>query len=609
MNLLCILTFILGVISVDCKNRKGHIKKKREGAALAIPKGKYKLGIFSSYKPTICGVAQFTENMIKGLKKNDPGIEIEVFNICKYNPQKPRKIQGVQVRDVFCTYETEKSEFKKLAEYVKKRKFDGVIVNHEYYLIASFKHFEDLVKDLKTTQAKVYTYLHTPVSYPPPDKKEHIRKIAAISDSVIVMSWKAKHYLHHSYGIPKKKIVYFPHGIKTAKIDKKILKYLEIPKDKFIVYTDGIMHEQKGIERMVHALQSLKQKNALGNILVLVAGLSSSGTQYMEKIQKMINDKKLGKHFKWIKKFLSNEEMATLHRRADVYFTLFEEVIPTSGTLTYAMYSGDAIISTPYRYALELLGADHDRKKGTNREALKTLIQEKPKVAHAGIAVPFRNTGGFLASAILKYKNNPKFRKLLKVRSKRRVKGYSWKNVSNYIAYYLKTGKNIYINKDPYKNTYIPSQCIWSKEIKTFFTEINRSEIKNKNYLVYKDNFVRIEAKVNKGMIRKIRVEGKKKDKNPISIVKGRIEVFPTNHIVVTQKKKRECTIRTPNIIFRLRFIRKTKAVEMKVLFENIHGSATGVIGSSLRQKYDLTKPGAPSTEHFILSKNAARIA
>lgn len=606
MNPLCILVLLLGVVLAGSKQKK--TKQGREGRPLAIPKRKYKLGIFSSYKPTICGVAQFTENMIKSLKKNDPRMEIEVFNICKYNPQPPRKRDGVKIRDVYCTIGTELSEFKGLSKYVKNNNFDGVIVNHEYYLIPSYKHFENLVSDLKSAGTKVYTLLHTPVSYPVSEKKKHIKKIAKLSDSVIVMSWKAKHYLYHSYGVPKKKIMYFPHGIEKASVNRKILKYLEIPKNKFIVYTDGIMHEQKGIERMVDALLVLKQRNALGNILVLVAGLSSPGTQYMERIQEKINSKNLKKNFKWIKKFLSNEEMATLHRRADVYFTLFEEVIPTSGTLTYAMYSGNAIVSTPYRYALELLGVDYDKKHGTNRKALKTLIQEKSKIAHSGIAVPFRNTGPFLADAILKYKEDPKFRKRMKARNKRRVRNYSWKNVSNYIAYYLKTGKNMYVNRDPYKNTYMPSQCKWGNKIKSFHRRIDKREIENRNYLLYKDSFVRIEVKIENGLIRKVRVEGNRKGKDPIVIGQGRIKVFTSNKIEILQKKKRECVIYTPNMIFRLKYTAKTKSVEMKVLYENIHGCATGVIGSTLRQKYDLTKPAVPSIGHYILNKSTARI-
>ncbi|KAI5189869.1 hypothetical protein NEMIN01_0732 [Nematocida minor] len=605
MKLATVLIGLVGLLMVHC--RKKQKNAEIEGSPLEIPKGKYKLGIFTSYKPTICGIAQFSENMIDSLKKADPGIEIEVFNICRHDPKPPRRVDGIKVTDVYCTHNTEKSEFKILADYVKKSKFDGVLVNHEYYLISTFTHFENLVSDLKETGTTVHTFLHTPISYPPPDKQQHIRKVAASSDKVIVMSWKAKHYLHHSYGIPKKKIIYFPHGIKTAAASKKILKDLDIPSDKFIVYTDGIMHEQKGVERMINALWLLKQKGKIDNILVLVAGLSSSGTQYMENIERLAHARKLQNNFRWIKKFLSNEEMATLHKRADVYFTLFEEVIPTSGTLTYAMYSGDAIITTPYRYSLELLGADHNKTRGTDQSSLETLIKEKSKVAYSGITVPFRRSAYPLAEAILKYKNNPELRRLFKLRSKERVKQYNWDNVANYIAYYFKTKKNKYINEDPYKNNFMPSRCKWDTKIKTFFETIIPVKVENKPYLLYKDYFVRIEVKAADGKIKKILIEGRKKDA-PVSFGHGKILVVPSKHVDILSSNKNECYIYTPNMIFVVSYNKKHKCVFMEVLFENIYGNATGLFGCTLRQKYDLTKPSIPTVDHFVLTGSSSRL-
>ncbi|OAG31110.1 hypothetical protein NEDG_01884 [Nematocida displodere] len=570
----------------DCKGQKKTPRK-------------YKLGVFTTYKPTICGIAQFSANMVNGIKKSDKNIEVEIFNIVKSNPGPPRWVDGVKVRDILCTPNSEPKEFRALASYVKANHFNGVIINHEYWLISRYKHYEVLTAAISATGTAVYTLLHTPHSYPTAARKRHVRKVAASSTNVFVMSWKGKHYLHHSYGIPKSKIVYFPHGIKTARVNKSHLKSLKIPAGKFIIYSDGIMHREKGLVRIVEALTILKKRKQISNILLLVAGINSKGSKYMEQITEMIRRRDLKNHFMWIPKFLSIEEMATLHNRANVYITLFDEVIPTSGTLTYAMFVGGTIISTPYRYSVELLGVDNTPGQGTSNKAINDLRHEKGRIAYAGACVPFHRPE-VLANIIDRLKKNPALAKKLRKRSKQRVKGYSWKNVSAHIAKFLKTKDKKPINPDPYTTPFLLSECIWNKkDITNFLGSQVATTLVNGTYLLYKDSFIKITASVANRQLQRMNIKTLSPKNSTRKLSRGRLSIDQNQHLEITAYNSNYAWVITPNIVFVVGYQKSDKSLFFKVLFENMHGNATGGLGTSLRQKYDLTKPPALGFDRF----------
>ncbi|KAI5186834.1 hypothetical protein NEHOM01_1735 [Nematocida homosporus] len=580
-------------------------------AVFRFPKSSkpYKLGIFTTYKPTVCGIAQFSENMIKGLLKAAPNVQIEVFNAVRCPPGPPRVSKGIKIRDVYCMSSYEVSEFDRLANYIAQEQFDGVLINHEFGIIGNHAHFVDLLKLLKRTKADRYTMIHTPMSYPAKEQRAHLRAVATHSTNVFVMSWKAKHYLHHTYGIPEHKIVYFPHGISRRTPSKAVLRKFGLAPERFIIYCDGILHPNKGIDRIIKALAILKDRGKIDNILLLVAGTNSKNGRYMQRaIYPLIRRHRLEKHFRWIPRFLTNKEMATLHKRANIYLTLFNEVIPTSGTLTYAMYAGDAIISTPYRYSLELLGVDNHPQHGTNLRRMNALRHEKKVIGYAGVSVPFANPE-HLADAILDIKNNPELSQTLEKNALHRTKGYSWTNVARHIAHFLQTKEAVALNPDPYKNCYVPSSCAWTPhKITSFFTPTTIKNFPDGYYLIYLDSFVKITGHISNQQIKRIFVQPRQKP-NRTSKLKRKtyhnrsktIQLTTSPHVSLENSAKNRYTILTPNIAFEIRYLPKSRAVSFVVLYENIHGCASGMLGCTLRQKYDLTKPPVPQPSHFRL--------
>ncbi|MFC1765435.1 glycosyltransferase [Planctomycetota bacterium] len=78
---------------------------------------------------------------------------------------------------------------------------------------------------------------------------------------------------------------------------------------------------------------------------------------YRHRLEQLVSDLGMERHVVFQDLFVSQEQLCDYMAAADVYvmpYACAEQV--TSGTLSYALGTGCAIVSTPYWYAQELLG-------------------------------------------------------------------------------------------------------------------------------------------------------------------------------------------------------------------------------------------------------------
>ncbi|MFC2170274.1 glycosyltransferase, partial [Acidobacteriota bacterium] len=82
----------------------------------------------------------------------------------------------------------------------------------------------------------------------------------------------------------------------------------------------------------------------------------SSGEEYRNYIKLLVEKNDLRKHVYFFDKYVSNEELFGYLSAIDIYITPYlHEAQITSGTLSYAIGAGAAVVSTPYWHAKELL--------------------------------------------------------------------------------------------------------------------------------------------------------------------------------------------------------------------------------------------------------------
>ena len=127
-----------------------------------------------------------------------------------------------------------------------------------------------------------------------------------------------------------------------------------------MILTFGLLSPDKGIENVIKALPPILARHPDTVYIVLGAThphvKESHGEMYRLSLENLAQRLGVDSNIIFHNRFVSLEELSEFLSAADVYITPYlNPEQSTSGTLAYAVGSGRAVVSTPYRHARELL--------------------------------------------------------------------------------------------------------------------------------------------------------------------------------------------------------------------------------------------------------------
>jgi len=308
----------------------------------------------STYSPRECGIATFTKDLIDSVDLLGELAPTRVISINEidttYNYD--RRVKQ-QIRQDF------EEDYIQAAKYINSSRIDVVNVQHEFGIYGGDwgKH---ILAFLEKLQKPVVTTLHT-VQPDFESKARHVLKeIAALSKVVVVIARTARKILKN-YGIPVWKIRVIQHGCPDIPfVDSDNMKPSLNLKGKTVLSTFGLMSRGKGIEYAIQALRSLVEKHP--ETIYLVIGEThpevrkTEGEAYRNSLVRLVNELGLRDHVRFQNQFLTKRELIRYLHATDIYVTPYlgpNQI--SSGTLTYALGAGKAVVSTPYLHARELL--------------------------------------------------------------------------------------------------------------------------------------------------------------------------------------------------------------------------------------------------------------
>jgi len=313
-----------------------------------------KVVFISSFPPRRCGIATFASDLIESTALAAKG-EFEPLVVAmrsgdhKYDEPVKFEIRQNVKSDYICA-----------ADYINFSHVDIVSVQHEFGLFGgeAGAYLSLLLKRLK---APVITTLHTVLDDPNPGYYESLVDICKASYRVITMNERGVSMLRDIYKIPTRKIKLIAHGIPDLPfVDSNYYKHKFGLEDRRTILTFGLLNQNKGIEVMLKAMPAIVK--AEPSVIYIILGmthpnvLKQEGESYRFGLQQMVKDLNLQEHVIFHNRFVDDKELHNFLCAADIYVTPYlNEKQLTSGTLSFAVGTGKAVVSTPYWAATELL--------------------------------------------------------------------------------------------------------------------------------------------------------------------------------------------------------------------------------------------------------------
>ncbi len=320
--------------------------------------GVRKIALLGNHLPRRCGIATFTSDLADAIAAELRGTECTVLAM-----NEPAREYDYPERVAFEIGEGDVASYRRAAEFVNVGGADVVSLQHEYGIFGGRAGMLvlDFVRELRMP---LVTTLHTILAEPNASQRAVMDELTSLSERIVVMSANGAELLARVHAVDPRKIDVLPHGIPSLPVAKASKDTLGLEGNE-VILTFGLLSPDKGIEHVIDALPAILA--ARPNAVYVVLGVTHphvkerDGEAYRFMLESRARRIGVDSSIVFHDRFVSHEELVQFLSAADIYVTPYlntEQI--TSGTLAYAVGCGKAVISTPYRYARELL----DERRG-----------------------------------------------------------------------------------------------------------------------------------------------------------------------------------------------------------------------------------------------------
>lgn len=369
------------------------------------PNNVSRIALIGNFLPRKCGLATFTTDTYNALASRYPDVAVDVYAMDDHPGRYdyPPEVTGtIPQQDLSAYLET--------ARKIEASGAQAIWVQHEYgiYGGAAGEHILALLD--RTTLPLIVT-LHTVLEKPSAQERAVMEGLLRRAAKVVVMAERGRDILTRVYGASPRSIVNIPHGVPDRPLaDPAAFKSRFGWDGHDVILTFGLLAPGKGIETVIEALPSVVEKHPEAMYVVLGAThpnlVAHEGEKYRDSLKALAREKGVAGNVAFIDAFVEHDDLIDYLQAADLYVTPYLNPAQiTSGTLSYAVGVGKAVISTPYVHATEILADGH------------------------GVLVDFRDAAGF-AREINDLLGSERNRSRLSSRAYARGRTMTWSRVA-----------------------------------------------------------------------------------------------------------------------------------------------------------------------------------
>jgi glycosyltransferase involved in cell wall biosynthesis len=323
-----------------------------------------KLAYIGTYPPRECGIGIFTRNLYRSMIANNGTAKdpVEGFIVAMNDHEQtfnyPEEV-NLSIR------QEHQRDYLEAVKFINLSGADVCILEHEFGIFGGQSGIY-ILPLLHRLEMPLIVTLHTILKSPSYNEKAVLQQICKMAHKVVVMSHKAIEFLTGIYDVDKEKIAFIEHGVPDIQFDQGKSKKEFKLENKKLLLTFGILSRNKGIETVIKALPAVIEKYP--EVIYMVLGkthpnvLRHSGEEYRNYLHRLVKSLNLDDHVFFINEFINQKELFKYLSASDIYITPYlNEAQITSGTLSYAVGVGSAVVSTPYWHASELLADGRGR--------------------------------------------------------------------------------------------------------------------------------------------------------------------------------------------------------------------------------------------------------
>jgi glycosyltransferase involved in cell wall biosynthesis len=319
-----------------------------------------RIALVGTYTPRKCGIATFGNDIVDKLAEFHPNIAVDVYALD--DPSSPLAYDGVAGTIAFDDPEA----YLAAARRINESGVDAVWLQHEYGIFGG-PDGEMVCDFVDRLAAPVILTPHTVLTDPSERQRAILDHLVRRASRIMTMSRHSCQLLGEIYQAPRELLQIIPHGAPDRPFGRT-----ERFKEQYglggtnVLMTFGLLGPGKGLERVIEAMPAIVARHP--DTVYRIVGathpnlVASEGEAYREKLQALAEELGVDGHIRWENRFLDTDELLDQLEACDIYVTpYFNLQQSTSGTLSYAVALGKAVVSTPYLHAKELLAGDAGR--------------------------------------------------------------------------------------------------------------------------------------------------------------------------------------------------------------------------------------------------------
>lgn len=313
-----------------------------------------RVALIGTFAPRKCGIATFTADIFEQVCHFTPDVTMDVYPLDLSASQLVYDAAGQVIRT------DDPASYVRAAEAINASGVDAVWIQHEYGIFggADGEMICDFVD--RIAAPLIFTF-HTVLSAPSPRQRAILQHLIDRSSRIMVMSEYGRDTLTRDYRTHAERIRIIPHGAPDRPFGREAQFKRQLGlSEKNVLMTFGLLGPGKGLERVIEALPAVIARHP--DTVYRIVGathpnlLTQQGETYREKLQELARQLGVEDHVLWENRFLEPGELLDQLEACDVYLTPYSNLQQTtSGTLSYAVALGKAVVSTPYVHARELL--------------------------------------------------------------------------------------------------------------------------------------------------------------------------------------------------------------------------------------------------------------